>query len=158
MATNSPLEPALFLIDVMATVRRVPVSGISHFNDLLAKLTQMTSAYHSYGRCDYIFDLYSDNPSVKDSERLRRCNEMPVILSTIEPTTPFPRDLVQHSGHQTETICFWRSWYTITFINTHNNFMSILQCLASCPLLAITGNVLRFKVMKTSVWSTFSPL
>ena len=50
------LESA-FLIDVMATVRRVPVSRISHFNDLLAKLTQMTSAYHSYGRCDYIFDL-----------------------------------------------------------------------------------------------------
>ena len=59
-----------FLIDVMATVHKVPLSGISNFSDLVAMLTQMMSVYHSYGRCDYIFDLYSDNPSVKDGERL----------------------------------------------------------------------------------------
>ena len=46
-----------------------------------------------YGRCDYIFDIYYDDPSVKDTERLRRCSTTPVVLSSVELTTPIPKDI-----------------------------------------------------------------
>lgn len=82
-----------FLIDVMAAVRRMPLTGFKNFCDLLSHFTQMTSIYHQYGRCDYIFDIYSETPSVKDSERLRRCNVTPVVLSAVEMTTPLPKDM-----------------------------------------------------------------
>ena len=79
-----------FLVDVMAAVHRVPLSGLTHFSDLISKFASMTHVYHSYGRCDYIFDIYNDNPSVKDSERLRRCSASPVHMSTVAETTPLP--------------------------------------------------------------------
>ncbi|KAG1701652.1 hypothetical protein GQR58_004686 [Nymphon striatum] len=82
-----------FIIDVMATVRRVPLIGRTHFSDLLLQLTHITDVYHRYGRCDYIFDIYNDNPSVKDSERLRRCSVNPVVLSLVEQTTLLPKDM-----------------------------------------------------------------
>ncbi|KAG1714046.1 hypothetical protein GQR58_001880 [Nymphon striatum] len=82
-----------FIIDVMATFRRVPLIGRTHFSDLLLQLTHITDVYHRYGRCDYIFDIYNDNPSVKDSERLRRCSVNPVVLSLVEQTTPLPKDM-----------------------------------------------------------------
>ncbi|KAG1677699.1 hypothetical protein GQR58_013762 [Nymphon striatum] len=82
-----------FIIDVMATVRRVPLIGRTHFSDLLLQLTHITDVYHRYGRCDYIFDIYNANPSVKDSERLRRCSVNPVVLSLVEQTTPLPKDM-----------------------------------------------------------------
>ncbi|KAG1662218.1 hypothetical protein GQR58_021027 [Nymphon striatum] len=82
-----------FIIDVMATVRRVPLIGRTHCSDLLLQLTHITDVYHRYGRCDYIFDIYNDNPSVKDSERLRRCSVNPVVLSLVEQTTPLPKDM-----------------------------------------------------------------
>ena len=43
------------------------------------------------GTCHYIFDIYNENPSVKDSERLWRSSVTPVILSTIKQTTPLPK-------------------------------------------------------------------
>ncbi|KAG1651919.1 hypothetical protein GQR58_026646 [Nymphon striatum] len=82
-----------FIIDVMATVRRVPLIGRTHFSDLLLQLTHITDVYHRYGRCDYIFDIYNDNPLVKDSERLRRCSVNLVLLSLVEQTTPLPKDM-----------------------------------------------------------------
>ena len=53
----------------------------------------MTGICHQYGRWDYIFNIYSGNPSVKDSERLRRCNVTPVALSAVEMATPHPKDM-----------------------------------------------------------------
>ena len=82
-----------FLVDVMAAVRRVPLSGLTDFSDLISKFASMTHVYHSYGRCDYIFDIYNDNPSVKDSERLRRCSASPVHMSTVAETTPLPKEM-----------------------------------------------------------------
>ncbi|KAG1674175.1 FAD-dependent oxidoreductase domain-containing protein 2 [Nymphon striatum] len=82
-----------FIIDVIATFRRVPLIGRTHFSDLLLQLTHITDVYHRYGRCDYIFDIYNDNPSVKGSERLRRCSVNPVVLSLVEQTTPLPKDM-----------------------------------------------------------------
>ena len=58
-ACQCKLELA-FTTDAVATVCRILLSGISHFSDLLAKLIQMTTVYHSYQRCDYIFDFYSE--------------------------------------------------------------------------------------------------
>ena len=43
-----------FLVDVMAAIRRVPLSGLTHFSDMISKFASMTHVYHSYGRCDYI--------------------------------------------------------------------------------------------------------
>jgi hypothetical protein len=86
-------DASAFLIDVMAAIRRVPVSGLSNFSDLLSKFAELNDVYHHYGRCDYIFDIYNDNPSVKDTERLRRCSATPVVLSSVELTTPLPKDM-----------------------------------------------------------------
>lgn len=57
-----------FIIDVMATIRRAPLSGLTRFSDLYSKSAEMNDMYHHYGRCDYISDIYNDNPSVKDRE------------------------------------------------------------------------------------------
>ena len=55
-----------FLIDVMAAIRRVPLSVLTCFSDLLSKFAETNAVYHHHGRCDYIFHIYNDNPSVKD--------------------------------------------------------------------------------------------
>ena len=82
-----------FLIDVMAAIRRVPLAGLTQFSDLLLKFAETNAVYHHYGRCDYIFDIYNDDPSVKDTERLRRCSTTLVVLSSVELTTPIPKDM-----------------------------------------------------------------
>ena len=51
-----------FIIDVMAAVRRLPLGGLTNFSNLLSQLTKTTDVYHKYGRCDYIFDIYNENP------------------------------------------------------------------------------------------------
>ena len=61
-----------FIIDVMANVRKMNLKGHLYFSDLLSSLFDSTRMYQSFGRCDYVFDIYNDNPSVKDSERIRR--------------------------------------------------------------------------------------
>ena len=78
----------------MAVVRRVPLSGLSNFPDLLSKFTEINGLYHHYGRCDYIFGICNGNPSVKDTERLRlrRCSK-PVVLSSVKLSTPIPNDM-----------------------------------------------------------------
>ena len=81
------------IIDVMAAVRRLPLGGLTNFSNLLSQLTKTTDVYHKYGRCDYIFDIHNENPSVKDSERLLRSCVTPVILSAVEETTPLPKDM-----------------------------------------------------------------
>ena len=82
-----------FLIDVMAAIRRVPLAGLTQFSDLLLKFAETNAVNHHYGRCDYIFDIYNDDPSVKDTERLRRCSTTPAVLSSVELTTPIPKDI-----------------------------------------------------------------
>jgi len=82
-----------FLIDVMATVHRLHLVGLTDFSALLTKFTDMTDIYHTYGRCDYIFDIYDDTPSVKDSEGLQKASVAPVELSSVELTTPLHKDM-----------------------------------------------------------------
>jgi len=53
----------------------------------------MTDIYHTYGRCDSIFDIYDDTLSVKDSEGLQRASVAPVELSSFELTTLLHKDM-----------------------------------------------------------------
>ena len=82
-----------FLMDVIAAVRRVPLSGLSNFSDLLSKFTEINDLYHHYGRCYYIFGIYNVNPSVKDTERMQRCSTTPMVLSSVKLPTPIPKDV-----------------------------------------------------------------
>ena len=82
-----------FLIDVMAAVSRVPLSGLSNFSDLLSKFAEINEAYHHYDRFDHVFDIYNDNPSVKDTERLRRYNTTLVVLSSVKLSILIPKDM-----------------------------------------------------------------
>lgn len=82
-----------FIIDVMANVRKVGVAGQSNFQDLVTHLVSLWKVYHQFGRCDYVFDMYSDSPSVKDSERMRRSEAVPIEHSCVEPGTPIPKQM-----------------------------------------------------------------
>ena len=81
-----------FVVDIMATVRKVNVSG-STFSDFLSGFMSYTNTYRQFGRCNYMFDMYSDEPSVKDSERKRRTGTIPIEYSVIEQSTPLPKDM-----------------------------------------------------------------
>ena len=82
-----------FLMDVIAAVRRVPLSGLSNFSDLVSKFTEINDLYHHYGRCDYIFGSYNVNPSVKDTKRMQRCSTTPMVRSSVKLPTPIPKDV-----------------------------------------------------------------
>ena len=75
-----------------ATIRKINVTG-PMFNDLQSDFMSYTDIYRQFGRCDYVFDMYSDDPSVKDSERKRRTETVPIEYSAVEPSTPLPIDI-----------------------------------------------------------------
>jgi len=78
----------------MDTVRRVPFVGLTYFSVLLTKVTEITDIYHTYGCCDYIFDIYDETLSVKDSEVVQRASVAPVEQSSVELTTPLHKDMI----------------------------------------------------------------
>ena len=84
---------AEFVIDVMANIRKVQVAKMSTFDNLLSGFLSLTAKYHEFGRCDYVFDMYSNAPSVKDGERKRRCDKVPVEYSSIERSSPLPQEM-----------------------------------------------------------------
>ena len=84
---------AAFIIDVMASVRRVNISNLYKFDDLLVTFVSSSEAYRRFGRCDYVFDMYSEEPSAKDSERNRRNNMESIEYSSIIPSSPLPKDM-----------------------------------------------------------------
>ena len=84
---------AAFIIDVMASVRRVNISNLYKFDDLLVTFVSSSEAYRRFGRCDYVFDMYSEEPSAKDSERKRRNNMESIEYSSIIPSSPLPKDM-----------------------------------------------------------------
>lgn len=91
--TYSHRKDASFVVDIMATIRKVNVTKLSTFNDLLSNFMSFSAIYHQFGRTDYVFDMYSDDPSVKDSERKRRSDTVPIEYTSIEPSTPLPKDM-----------------------------------------------------------------
>ena len=58
-------------MDVMANIRNINLSILSSFSDLLGSFASFSDAYCKFGRYDLIFDMYSEDPSVKDSYRKR---------------------------------------------------------------------------------------
>ena len=80
-------------VDVMANIRKVRMVGLSTFHSFGSSFSEMMAVYHRFGHCDYVFDLYSDRPSVKDSERMRRVSKKSVELSTIIAHTPIPKNM-----------------------------------------------------------------
>ena len=81
-----------FIIDVMANIRKVQTAKLSTFDDLLSKFLTTTSKYHEFGQCHYVFDMYSTESTVKDIERKRRCENVPIEYSAITGATPVPKD------------------------------------------------------------------
>lgn len=73
-----------FIVDIMNSIRKLPTAGVNQFGDFVSSFRKNTDHYGSFGRVDYVFDIYSEQPSVKDSERQRRMESAPNIISTIE--------------------------------------------------------------------------
>ena len=84
---------ASFIVDVMANIRKVNLTNLSNFGDMMDNFTCFTGTFHQFGRCDYVFDMYSEEPSVKDSERKRRSDVSPIEYSSINPRLPLPKDM-----------------------------------------------------------------
>lgn len=82
-----------FIINVMANIRKVHVAKMSTFDDLLSGFVSHTAKYHEFGRCDIVFDMYSNAPSVKNSERKRRCDKVPTEYSSTERSSPLTKDM-----------------------------------------------------------------
>lgn len=51
------------------------------------------NCFFEKGQCNFIFDIYNEKPSVKDSERLRRHESYPINMAEIKEKTPIPKDL-----------------------------------------------------------------
>ena len=81
-----------FIVDVMANIRKVQTAKLSTFDDLLSMFLTTTSKYHEFGQCHYVFDMYSTESTVKDIERKRRCENVPIEYSAITGATPVPKD------------------------------------------------------------------
>lgn len=56
-----------FIID-----RKIHLGKLTDCNGFLAAFASFTDAFRHFGCCHYVFDMYTDEPSVKDSERRRR--------------------------------------------------------------------------------------
>lgn len=76
----------------MANILNDQTAKMSTFDDL-SRFLSLTSKYHEFGRFDYVFDMYSNAPSMKDSERKRRCDNVPIEYSYIDRSAPLPKDM-----------------------------------------------------------------
>ena len=80
-------DNSAFIIDVMALVRRLPLQGLKAFGDLLTLMQKSLVIYHKHGRCDYVFDIYTGEPSIKDQEH-ERSTAPSIVLTEITPESP----------------------------------------------------------------------
>ena len=72
-----------YIVDVMAYVRKIPLSSISDFGDLFGKFLDMVLGIcKNAQRIDFVFDSYIEG-SVKDNERQRRTLKAPIQVSDI---------------------------------------------------------------------------
>ena len=81
------------IVDVMAYVRKIPLSSISDFGDLFGKFLDMAlgickNAQH----IDFVFDSYIEG-SVKDNERQRCTLKSQIQVSDISRDTKLPKDM-----------------------------------------------------------------
>lgn len=82
-----------FTIDVMSNIRRLKTTGHSTFLDMISVFYSSIRKYMEVGRSNFVFDVYHDKPSVKDCERLRRQQKVPINLSEIDFSTPLPKEM-----------------------------------------------------------------
>ena len=82
-----------FILDVMANIRKINLIKLSSFQDLLDTFFLTTEIYRRLGRCDFVFDMYPDNASVKDSERKRRAEKVPIEYTSIDPSSQLPKHM-----------------------------------------------------------------
>jgi len=93
----------VYLVDVMAYIRKVAVRNLHTFGDLCTAFIQMIMHICKYAdRIDFIFDSYVEM-SIKDSERIRRSNTKPIEISTIKDDTPLPVMMDAFFGVQEKT-------------------------------------------------------
>ena len=71
---------ASFIVDVMANIRKVNLTNHSNFGDMMDNFISFMGIFHQLSRCDYIFDMYSKKPSIKDSERKFEYNPINIRL------------------------------------------------------------------------------
>ena len=84
---------AAFIIDVMANIRKVNLTKLSRFQELVASFLSSCDAYRRFGRCDFVFDMYTGDASVKDSERKRCTKKVPIEYSSIDPCSQLPKHM-----------------------------------------------------------------
>ncbi len=76
-------EITAYLVDVMAQVRRVPITNLKTFGDMSDSYLAMVKGLCSQAsRIYFVFDTYIDG-SVKDSERIRRCDTTPIDIIAV---------------------------------------------------------------------------
>lgn len=71
---------ASFIVDVMANIRKVNLTNHSNFGDMMDNFISFMGIFHQLSRCDYVFDMYSEEPSIKDSERKIEYNPINIRL------------------------------------------------------------------------------
>ena len=82
-----------FVIDVMANVRKVNITSLHTFEDFAQAFFSTSSECRQFGRCDFVFDIYHGNPSVKDTERKRRAENVPIEYNSITPSSALPKHM-----------------------------------------------------------------
>ena len=57
-----------YLVDVMASLRKMHISDMKTFSDLVSKIMDMNRLYQ-HGRCDFVFDtpILHQSKTVKDN-------------------------------------------------------------------------------------------
>ena len=64
----------------MNLTRKTKTYNASKFSDFLSNIDEATDVYKSFGRCDFVFDQYSEEPGVKDVEAQRRVDCTPIVV------------------------------------------------------------------------------
>ena len=71
---------ASFIVDVMANIRKVNLTNHSNFGNMMDNFISFMGIFHLLSRCDYVFDMYSEEPSIKDSKRKIEYKPINIIL------------------------------------------------------------------------------
>ena len=71
---------ASFIVDVMANIRKVNLTNLSNFGDMMDNFISFMGIFHQLSRCEPVFDMYSEEPSIKDSERKIEYNPINIRL------------------------------------------------------------------------------
>lgn len=91
---NGKLQ-TLYILDVMAAVRRIASKSHSNFSQLCDDvLKHAKNLSKGANRIDLVFDSYLDK-SIKSSERQRREKKLPIELHEIIRETPLPVDMAR---------------------------------------------------------------